>query len=483
MPVGSDLAVFTETACQRLNARQLSNAIDFFDANVLIAPNRDHAEAFYGLAHDKDIVVRGADHQPLFSDNHTQNLVYINTVDDFETLAKLEATDAFDSEAHTFVLSDLLPVPVTVSLTDLATELTGSDEYRTAINENDLTDNFTHLSFNATPSYRNDWDGLTVQGTTPGANDPKGHKRAEIAYLQLHTDGVVTSRVINARRFGIQALHRIDDKTAKELAAAGHNSITNIAKQSLDSLRTIDGMGEKTARTILAGAKATTNGRVYRTSDAEIPDTEPVFIDIGTDGPNPTMVWLIGVLDRASDDQYMSFLTTAPDDRGKSATQFMEWYSANATNRPIIAYNGEEFEFPVLANHINQYCPTYRDNWANACTFDPHMWAVNQNNAILPGRTNKLEDVSEALGWETDDTGITGSFVEYLLQQWLTTQSDETELDWPVHEVYCEDSVRRLARVYDAIHDANRLDGSVTGGMNSTRAKTGRVAQEAPNDF
>jgi hypothetical protein len=478
MPVGLDLAVFTQTACQRLNARQLTDAIDFFGADILVAPTRDYGAAFYGVSHEEDILVRGAERQPWISGNHNKNLVYINTVDDFETLARLEATDGFDSETHTFVLSDLLTV--TVSLADLDTELIGGDEYRAGINENGLTGNYTHLSLNLTPSYRNDWGGLTVQGTTPGSDDAQERERAEIAYLQLHTDGVVTSRVIDTSRFGIQALHRVGSKPAERLRAAGHNSITKIARQSPEALQTIDGIGEKTSQWVRASAKAISTGAVYRTSNAALPRAEPVFINIETNGPHPTMVWLIGVLDRASDDQYTSFLTTDPNDRGESVTRFMEWYSANATDRPVIAYNGEEFEFPALKHHIDHHCPEYSDDWANARKLDPHWWGVNQNNAIFPGPTNRLEDVSKALGWGSDDTGLTGAVVEYSFQQWLTNPCDETELDWPVHEAYCENSVRRLAHVYDAIDDADWLGGFVT---DSAPPDDGHVAQETASNL
>ena len=127
-----------------------------------------------------------------------------------------------------------------------------------------------------------------------------------------------------------------------------------------------------------------------------------MFIDIETDGLNPTSVWLIGVKDGV-DGNYMSFIETDPDVKSGAVEPFMAWFKANASDRTVMAWNGWGFDFPVLRKHIQKHCSQYSSTWKRASKRDPLRWARDLDNAILPGRTNKLEHVAEALGWEGHD--------------------------------------------------------------------------------
>jgi uncharacterized protein YprB with RNaseH-like and TPR domain len=161
----------------------------------------------------------------------------------------------------------------------------------------------------------------------------------------------------------------------------------------------------------------------------------------------------------------------------------MSWFTANASHRPIVAYNGYDFDFPVLEEHIQEYCPQYLDDWQDAWTFDPYYWAVSQGNAILPGRTNKLDDVAAGLGWDGFETGLSGGTVARLFQAYMAAPSPETELDWDRHTRYCEDDVRSLAHVFDAISEAPRraTDSDPDAGIGSANADN--TAQGRLTDF
>jgi uncharacterized protein YprB with RNaseH-like and TPR domain len=214
-----------------------------------------------------------------------------------------------------------------------------------------------------------------------------------------------------------------------------------------------------------------------------VPGVEPVFIDIETDGLHPTMVWLIGVLDREGQGSYMSFLATNPDDPGEAVEAFISWYAANASHRPIVAYNGYNFDFPVLEEHIQRFRPEYLAVWQDAWTFDPYRWAITQRNAVLPGRTDKLDDVAAKLGWEGDDTGLSGGVVARLFQRYMADPSPETEPDWDRHERYCEDDVRALAHVFDAIAAASRRVTGAERSSGSGSSQTDNTAQGRLSDF
>ncbi|SDY63066.1 ribonuclease H-like domain-containing protein [Halopenitus persicus] len=198
-----------------------------------------------------------------------------------------------------------------------------------------------------------------------------------------------------------------------------------------------------------------------------------MYIDIETDGLSPTITWLIGVLDgTAADGRYLSFIQTNPDEPGQALEDFLAWYTANASHRPLVAYRGWKFDFSVIHDHIIEYCPHYEDDWNSTYRFDPYQWAVEKQNAILPGRTNKLEDVAAALGYERDETGLTGAAVARTYQQWMADRSPSTEPDWDRFKSYCEDDVRGLAVIYESLAKSNRIVSTNEPSRNTTETTT-----------
>jgi len=220
----------------------------------------------------------------------------------------------------------------------------------------------------------------------------------------------------------------------------------------------LGGFGQSTVERIQRSAKAISGNEVKRESDDPLPYGDPIYIDIETDGLTPTITWLIGVLDGTSDsDGFMPFIQTNPEEPGRAVEDFMSWYTSNASHRPVVAYSGRQFDFNVLYKHIIEYCPHYEEDWASTYRFDPYHWAVKEGNAILPGRTNQLEDVAEALGYERSETGLTGAAVARAFQRWMVDRSPELEPDWEQFKIYCEDDVRALAVIYEALEESSRI--------------------------
>jgi uncharacterized protein YprB with RNaseH-like and TPR domain len=243
----------------------------------------------------------------------------------------------------------------------------------------------------------------------------------------------VDTRTIGADRFGLESLAQVGHKRAQTLIENGFIDVADVADSSIAVLSDITGIGTKTAEKIYYSAEALTKDTVFRLTHDDVPVDEPLYIDIETDGLTPTMIWLIGVFDPQAD-RYMAFSATDPDNKGKAISVFASWFAANAADRTVVAYNGMGFDFPSIANHIHTHCPEYSDDWDSAFTFDPLWWATKQDNALLPGRTNKLEDVAQALGWDVDETGLTGQIVGERFTRWMRTPCDETELDWEAHK-------------------------------------------------
>jgi len=289
----------------------------------------------------------------------------------------------------------------------------------------------------------------------------------------------VLTRTLRADRLGLRALDAVGETRARRLRRAGITDRDQLADAELTDLATVEGIGRATAERIQASARALARDEVVRESDATLPDGDPVFIDIETDGLNPTITWLIGVLDGG---RYMPFIQRDPAEPGRAIEDFMAWYTANASRRPLVAYRGWGFDFEVLHEHILEYCPHYAEQWERTYRFDPYHWAVEQGNAILPGRTNKLEAVARALGYERAEATLTGAAVARTYRRWMTDRSPATEPEWERFKRYCEDDVRALAAVYEALQHSSRIV-SESGGADKQEASPEQTTQGTLSDW
>jgi uncharacterized protein YprB with RNaseH-like and TPR domain len=377
--------------------------------------------------------------------------VFAPTVQTLCEIHEYEGHD-LDTSVPTFVLSGLLEL--NVDTTTLSTSLVGREEYVSALDLEHLDGEYIHISTQLPAEYRREWDGLTVIGGGAEA----GYADTPLVALDCRDDGRVLTRSLNRSQLGLRALDQVGRKRAQHLREAGFTNRDDIAEADSGSLSDLPGLGQTTAERIQQSATAIAHGDIVRESEDPLPTGDPVYIDIETDGLNPTITWLIGVLDGTADDgNYMSFIQTDPEEPGRAIEDFMAWYTANASHRPLIAYRGWKFDFSVIHDHIVEYCPHYEDDWTSTYRFDPYQWAVEDGNAILPGRTNKLEDVAAALGYERADTGLTGAAVARAYQQWMADQSTATELDWDRFKSYCEDDVRGLAVIYETLEESGRI--------------------------
>jgi uncharacterized protein YprB with RNaseH-like and TPR domain len=379
----------------------------------------------------------------------------IRKIDEFEE-------ELLDPTIPTFVVSDLLELDI--DTTSLSTSLIGRDEYTDALAP-DLGGEYIHVSARLPAEYRQEWDELTVIGG--GAES--GRSDTPLVALDCRTDGRVLTRSLRRSQLGLRALDQVGTKRAHRLREAGYRRRDEIANVDPSTLVDLPGVGRSTAERIQQSATAIAQDEIVRESEEPLPNGDPVYIDIETDGLSPTITWLIGVLDGTADNgDYLSFLQTNPEEPGRALEDFMAWYTANANHRPLIAYRGWKFDFRVIYDHLVEYCPQYEDDWTSSYRFDPYQWAIEKGNAILPGRTNKLADVADSLGYERDATGLTGAAVARAYQQWMAHQSSSTELDWERYKSYCEDDVRGLAVIYEALEESGRIVSSSTSNPQST---------------
>jgi uncharacterized protein YprB with RNaseH-like and TPR domain len=470
------LTVLPSITMGRCQGEQLRDIVQYFGSDVVFTPDRVHEPFLTSQIGDAATVVT----QPLVGSSPRElarqpdvRLIWISSPADLdlERIVQNKRTGPADGCTHLYLLSDCLSL--SIDLVNLDASLDGLEAYRAPLDEHEMTDAFTHLTIEANPEYRADWEGLDVQGVMPGVSEQQGISQAGVAHFDLQANGIVGAKTRPLKRFGLTATDQVGRARATTLRQAGIQSRADLATASIHEISTLDGFGQTTARTAIESAQVIEQGELRKAPGTKIPETPPVFIDIETDGLNPTMIWLIGVLAPGEDSQYMSFLETDPSRPAVALEAFLTWLVANGNGRPVVAYNGWNFDFPVITEHITDHCPRYLDFWESTYRFDLYDWATNKNNAILPGLTNKLEDVAQALGWEPLDTGLTGGEVGRLFQRYAENPCPATELDWNRHETYCEDDVRSLAYVYNRIRDStNRMTTNSGNGVSPSADTT-----------
>jgi len=378
-------------------------------------------------------------------------------------------------------------VSLSVDPYERSTSLTGIDAYRDRIPEHWVTAQTLHLSTALRAGFTTTYrcaDGARLRfvgigtsqadlgvGTTPHTTP--------VTHIEWYSNGALSIEEVDPHSFGLRGVSGIGPNRIEELREAGITSVEDLVEMPLRTLAELPGMGRPSAETIQTAAKARATNTVIPTGDDSLPNQEPVFIDIDTDGLNPSTAWLIGVLDGGPEDgTYMSFREQAIDD-GEHLKAFMMWLTGAAAGRPVVAWNGFTFDFPVITEQLRAHHPDLVEAWTDRYQFDPYYWATKKNggNVALPGRTNKLEAVAEGLGWEPTTNGIDGATVAQLYTAYRShvTSEGETdpavEVDWKRLEQYCEDDVRALATIYDHLQTAARREPATKtpSGQNSSQ--------------
>ncbi|WP_247728553.1 ribonuclease H-like domain-containing protein [Halovivax limisalsi] len=264
-----------------------------------------------------------------------------------------------------------------------------------------------------------------------------------------------TVEPIGADAFGVRAVDGVGPKTAAALAERGVRSKADLLETPVSDLTSLPGIGETAAHRMHQHARVLETGEPRRVTVEPLPgetDAEPpLCLDIETDGLSPTIVWQIGVYDPATDD-YRAFVERSdPSDPGRVVESFLEWVLGTQSDRTLLTWNGWRFDYTHLESFVERFVPSYRETWESIAKRDLYRWAVTDGNAVLPGRTNKLAAVADAVGYESEGTGLDGATTAAAYSRFIRTGEP---LDWERHERYCEDDCRALWAIYEALDGA-----------------------------
>ncbi|WP_121742840.1 ribonuclease H-like domain-containing protein [Natronorubrum halophilum] len=312
-----------------------------------------------------------------------------------------------------------------------------------------------------------------------GAGPVEGYSRRQsIASLTLTGDGIERVDTHEITDFGLEAVSGIGPKTAERLAERGVTTRPELLETDLETLADLPHVGRERARTMHRHARVLETGEPRRLTDDSLPgenwSTPPLCLDIETDGLSPTIIWQVGIYDPATD-EYRAFVERAdPTDPGPVLEAFCDWLLGVHPDRALLTWNGWRFDYRHLGSFIARHLPYYVDEWESIPKFDLYLWAASNENALLPGRTNELGTVSDALGYESAGTGLDGARTAAAYQRFMRTGAP---LEWGRHEAYCEDDCRALWHVYERLRDAPRAESWT----DSNRSDSSRVAADIPD--
>jgi uncharacterized protein YprB with RNaseH-like and TPR domain len=482
---GAELLALRCDAVSDLDATALRDVLEYFDPDlVYVVRESSDVRVVSRLrrAFDGPVVAASGP-----ADVRTETVAGVSFVFS-NSAALLDDASADASTADFVVCDDIEPTTDTVAL-----EATLAGREPLAEFAARASGSPTVLTGSLEASYDHVWDvavddqpvGLPVRGVAP----LRRSGAAELACLTCDRGGSVAVSSVPADRFGLRALAGVGPTTAARLRENGYETRGAVAEAAEADLRSLSGIGTATARDLVQSARALADSQVIRRTGEAVPpaagSATPLFVDIETDGLQPTIIWLIGVYDPGHD-EYVDFVDTDPsrDEPGAATREFVSWLAAEYDSPSLVAWNGHGFDYEHLERFVASHVPEYHDFWRDhVSTYDPYDWAVRRDNAVLPGRTNRLEDVAEALG--CDRTGATAALdgktlaerVRRLLEgsrsRRSETDSDSdagSEIDWDTARRYCEADVRELAAVYDAIRAAppERVETTAETGDGST---------------
>lgn len=268
-----------------------------------------------------------------------------------------------------------------------------------------------------------------------------------------HFAGAVET--VSADEFGLEAVSGVGPKTVDKLERRGVTDRSDLLETPLETLASISGIGQQTAVRMHQHATVLESGEPRRLSNNPLPAEDrpkpPLCLDIETDGLSPTIIWQIGVYDPVTDEYHAFVERSNPTEPGAVLEAFCDWLFGAYPDRALLTWNGWRFDYRHLESFLTRYVPRYLEAWVDVAKLDLYGWAVTDENAVLPGRTNALEDVSTALGYEGTATGLDGAQTAQAYQRFIRTG---TELEWDRHEAYCEDDCRALWYVYEQLQTA-----------------------------
>ncbi len=368
------------------------------------------------------------------------DFIVIDGVDNLDVAKEIEKMGAVDTDDTIFLVTT--DIDIQLDTTNLSASLVNQEAYRK--HAGDTEGKYVYITGSLPSNYRQEWGTMAVQGAKP--QEIQGG--LAIPRLTCFSDGRVGVKTLESHKLGLRALEGVGRRTVEKLEKHGYNTRTDVAKATREELKEIYGIGEKTSNRLWYHSRSIQKNAIRRRNNNPVPGEKPVFINIETDGVSPSVIWHICVYD-GEEQEYKIFYAKTPDDKAEVIQSFISWYTANATDQTIISWKGWEGDYHHLTRFIQEYAPEYGGVWKKANKRDLYFWTVEQNNAVLPGRTDDVIEHARKIGYTIPESGLTSDHVQRTYRKWMA--GEVGELNWNHIHRYNKGKVKALVHIYDDI--------------------------------
>ncbi|WP_302083402.1 ribonuclease H-like domain-containing protein [Salinibaculum rarum] len=288
-----------------------------------------------------------------------------------------------------------------------------------------------------------------------GINWVEGQSQNPTRYIPKTTitaSGDVQTEHLRSDRLGVQAIYQLGSQYRNRLESHGYTTREDISESDPEDILRVPGVGGYNAAAFISGARAIQDDTLYRFDTVPFTDSKKVFIDIETDGLQPEVIWQIGIYN-ASTDQYASLIQTDPERKSDIITAFGDWL-INTNADVLLAWNGNNFDFPHLESFITKYgTDDHLSAWNSIKKADMKTDVVQKCGAV-PSRTWTLSAIAAHVGFNWSNGELTGADAAERYTEWM---HGGAEPDWDAWQEYCRDDVMAMHHIYNRLKTAEKI--------------------------
>lgn len=327
------------------------------------------------------------------------------------------------------------------------------DKYAAVVDSIDAP-HITHLTTATEAETRLPTDA--VQTPLHGAKWVQGNDLDNIRYLpHISIDAEnehVSVELLRDDRLGLQAIHGLGYQNRELLQAADIYSRADLASKHPEDLLELDGIGGYRAAAYVTRAMAIEDDEFYRFTENPLADENRLYVDIETDSTEPSIVWQIGVYDEATQ-KYGALLQKTPSNPEEVIQEFGDWLTGLPDDRVLVAWHGNEFDFPVLEAFLEEFGQQpHQDQWEELSKVDL-LHDVAHRCAAVPARSWSLDRIAQAAGYDRRVSGLDGRDAA---ETYVRFMNGGPEPDWELWKDYCKDDVLSMVHVHRTINQADQ---------------------------
>lgn len=273
---------------------------------------------------------------------------------------------------------------------------------------------------------------------------------SHLPLLRIRSDGSehsVSTELLGTKNLGVEAIRGLGRKMRVELSKAGFSSIEELADATVADLSSVHGIQQRRARSFISQARSEVSGDVVRFGEMPVDPADLLYIDIETDHTDPDNVWLICVFDRR--ESYAITFSDRPDEPG-AVQAFGNWLR-ETENRPLCAWFGRDFDFPVLESFLHDRGDAdVLASWEARTKVDAVTDLIEPHGSV-PSRSRALDSVARRMGVSVPMGRKTG---RQAARAYTAHRVGESQLDWELWEEYCQEDCRLLSEIVNQFANA-----------------------------